>query len=138
MHDPTEGPSYGVVEFKNPHSMRNVTLREATIKAKGFCLQYNPDTDKLQLKKNHNYFYQIQCTMYCTGRKWCDLVVRTKDMNIERVYYDNNFWTTILQKLHDFYFTAVLPELSFPLGAIAIREPSQEFKRDWQDIDKSL
>ena len=65
------------------------------------------------------------------------------------------FWTTILQKLHDFYFTAVLPELSFqklhdfyftavlpelsfPLGAIAIREPSQEFKRDWQDMDKSL
>ena len=68
--------------------------------------------------------------MFCTGRKWCDLVVRTKNMYIERVYYDNNFRTTILQKLREFYFTAVLPELSFPLGAIAIREPSQEFKRN--------
>ena len=138
VHDPTEDPPYGVVEFKNPYSMRNLTLCEAAIKAKGFCLQYNPDTDKLQLKKNHNYFYQIQCTMFCTGQKWCDLVVRTKDMYIERVYYDNNFWPTILQRLREFYFTAVLPELSFPLGATAIREPSQEFKRDWQDIYKSL
>ena len=51
-------------------------------------------------------------------------------MYIERVYYDRNFWTNVLQKLQEFYFTTVLPELSFPLGATAMREPSQEFKRD--------
>ena len=65
MYDPTEDPPYGVVEFKNSYSIRNLTLCEAAIKAKGFCLQYNPDTDKLQLKKNYNYFYQIQCTTVC-------------------------------------------------------------------------
>ena len=111
--------------------MRNLTLCEAAIKVKGFCLQYNSDTDKLQLKKNHTYFYQIQCTMYYTGRKWYDLIVRTKDMYVERVYYDNNFWTcNCTTKLREFYFTAILPELSFPLGDTAIREPSQKFKID--------
>ena len=138
VYDPLEDPPNGVVEFKNPYSVRNLTLCEAAIKAKGFCLQYNPDTNKVGLKKNHDYFYQIQCTMYCTRRKWCDLVVRTKDMYIERVYYDKNFWTNVIQKLQEIYFTAVLPELSFPLGATAIREPSQEFKREWEEIYKSL
>ena len=66
VHDPLEDPPYGVVEFKNPYSARNSTFCEAAIKVKGFCLQYNPDTKKLGLKKNHDYFYQIQCTMYCT------------------------------------------------------------------------
>ena len=138
VYDPTEDPPYGVMEFKNPYSVRDVALREAATKVKGFCLQYNSDIDKLQLKKNHDYFYQIHCTMYCTQRKWCDLVVRIQDMYIERIYYDNNFWTTVIEKLQEFYFTAVLPELSFPLGATAIHEPSKDFKRDWQDIFKSL
>ena len=65
-------------------------------------------------EKNHDYFYQIQCTMFCTQQKWCDLVVRTQDIHIERITYDNKFWTTVMPKLKLFYFTAVLPELSFP------------------------
>ena len=51
-YNPLEDPPYGVVEFKNPYSARNSTLCEAAIKVKGFCLQYNPDTNKLGLKKN--------------------------------------------------------------------------------------
>ena len=76
--------------------------------------------------------------MFCTQRKWCDLVVRTQDIHIERITYDDDFWTSVMPKLKAFYFTAVLPELSFPLGVRAIREPSDEFKKEWQDIFKHL
>ena len=81
--------------------------------------------------------FNVPCTV-ATQWKWCDLVVRTQDMYIERIYYDNNFWTTVIEKLREFYFTAILPELLFPLGGSAICEPSKDFKRDWQDIVKSL
>ena len=138
VHDPTEDAPHGLVEFKNPYSARNISLREAAVKIKGFCLQYNSSMDKLQLKDKHDYFYQIQCTMFCTQRKWCDLVVRAKDIYIERIHYDNDFWMSIMPKLKEFYFTAILPELSFPLGVTAIREPSNEFKKEWKDIFKPL
>ena len=138
VYDPVESPPYGVVEFKNPYSVRNLQLTEAAIKNKGFCLQYDSALDKLQLKKSHDYFYQIQCTMYCTKRQWCDLVVKAQDVYIERIHYDNDFWISIMPKLKEFYFTAILPELSFPLGVTAIREPSNEFKSKWKDIFKSL
>ena len=51
VYDPAEDPPNGLVEFKNPYATRNIPFREATIKTKGFCLQYNSIMDRLQLKK---------------------------------------------------------------------------------------
>lgn len=138
VYDPTENPPHGIVEFKNPYAVRNNTLHEAAIK-KGFCLNLDETTDKLSLNQHHDYFYQIQCTMYCTQRHWCDLVVRTKDIHVERIYYQAEFWLKeVLPKLQTFYFTAILPELSSPLGATAIREPTKSFKKEWGEIYKSI
>ena len=71
--------------------------------------------------------------MYCIQRKWCDLVVRAADLHIERIYYNNDFWTKALSKLKEFYFTAILPETSLP-GSTAIREPTEHLKNNWLDI----
>ena len=38
VYDPTETSPYGIVEYKNPYSVRNKTLREAATTKKGFCL----------------------------------------------------------------------------------------------------
>ena len=139
VHDPMENPPDGIVEFKNPYSMRNNTLHEAAGIQKGFCLSLDKSADKLSLNQHHDYFYQIQCTMYCTQRTWCDLVVRTKDIHIERIYFQTEFWLKgVLPKLKAFYFTAILPELSSPLGAMAIREPTDNIKKEWGEIFKSL
>ena len=139
VHDPMENPPDGIVEFKNSYSMRNNTLRKAAGIQKGFCLSLDKSTDELSLKQNHDYFYQIQCTMYCTQHAWCDLVVRTKDMHIERIYFQAEFWLKgVIPKLKAFYFTAILPELSSPLGAMAIREPTDNIKKKWGEIFKSL
>ena len=136
--DPTENPPQGIVEFKNPYSVRNNTIYEATSSKKGFCLKVDDETGELSLKTNHEYFYQVQCTMYCTQRQWCDIVIRAKDIYIERVYYQKEFWISIIPKLKEFYFTAILPELASPLGSTAIREPTDTLKAKWRETFTSL
>ena len=64
--------------------------------------------------------------------------MRTQDIHVERIIHDDEFWASVMPKLKAFYFTAVLPKLSFPLGVTAIRETSDEFKKKWQDIFEYL
>lgn len=118
-------PSVGLLEVKNPHSKRNMTLSEAC--SPSFCLkEENKDaitTYKLKLK--HDYFFQIQCQLYCADKEWCDFVVRTeKDLYIERIRRNRIWWDKQLPKLKAFYEDALLPELVCPrFGKGAIREP---------------
>ena len=81
---------------------------------KDFCLALNDD-GSLSLKRTHNYYYQVQATMSCTGRKWCALVIHTTvDLHVERVMFDPEFWKSVMCHLHSFYFSAILPELAVP------------------------
>jgi len=81
-------------------------------------------TKKTGLKKrSHDYYIQVQCAMYCTKRRWCDLVTLTKTIHIGKIPMDLRFSTNILPKLKHFYFTAVLPEMA-TLQA-KIREPEE-------------
>ena len=125
VYDPSSTEPEGIVEFKNPYSARTMTLQDAS-QSKDFCL-VNRD-GSLQLKRTHVYFHQLQATMFCTERKWCDFVVRTTvDLHIERISFNADFWKPILLRLRSFYFSAVLPELAVPrLRKGGIREPS-----DW-------
>ena len=122
--DPSEatGP-LGVVEIKNPYTARSQTLAEACKKS-SFCLENKKDSFKL--KTRHDYYYQIQTQLYCTRRCWCDFILRTdNDLHIERVYTDQAWQRANLQKLQDFYFSALLPELACPRHQQGgIREPT--------------
>ncbi len=77
VYVPNFDPPQGLVEFKNPYTTRNKTIEEAA-GSKSFCLQLDKD-----LPKKHDFYYQVQCAMYCANHKWCDLVVMTKDLLIE-------------------------------------------------------
>ena len=94
-------------------------------------------TGELHLKTSHFYNYQVQGAMFCTGRKWCDIVVRTLvDFHIERIYWNEDLWSEIFPKLKQFYVTAVLPELAQPrLQHGGIREPKElltNVKKEWE------
>ena len=128
VRDPACTPSEGLVELKNPSSVRDMTINEACNK-KGFCIKMkgnkgNGEQTK-QLDRNHDYYYQVQCQLYCTRRTWCDFVVRTrKDLYIERIYHDEQWWRTQLPKLETFFFKSLLPELACPrYHSGGIREP---------------
>ena len=129
VHDPTSDPLDGLVEFKNPYTARNMTLDEAVTNQKSFCLCHG-STQELQLKAKHDYYYQMQCAMYCTNCKWCDFVVMTKTIHIQRIKFNEEFWGTVLPKLKTFYFTAILPQLASPRPTV--REPSQWSTQAWE------
>lgn len=126
VQDPNATPSQGLVEYKNPFSMKDLTIEEAA-ENKTFCLEKKEKGGQIvySLKRKHNYFYQVQ--MYCCSMKWCDFVVRTeKDIHIERIHEDKKWWSEQMPKLKSFYFDALLPELASPRqGKGGIREPQQ-------------
>ena len=78
------------------------------------------------LKRRHDYYFQVQCQLYCEEREWCDFVVRTdKGIFIERITRDSKWWEEQVPKLKDFYFKSLLPELACPrYRQGGIREPN--------------
>ena len=80
-HDP------GLLEIKCPWSMRNLTVEDMAKQSQS-CLQTD-ESGNISLKRNHTYFYQVQCQMFCTNRKWCDFLVCTaKNHFVETIWYD--------------------------------------------------
>lgn len=94
--------SNGIVEYKCPYTARDMTPQEACISLSGFfCSLQNQN---ITLSKKHNYYYQVQGALAVTQRKWCDFVVWTpKDVSIQRIGFDQNFWEAMLIKLGFFF-----------------------------------
>ena len=112
VHDTHEVSSqFGLGEIKCPFSKKDQTIKESCTDPK-FCLA---DIDGgISLKKNHVYFYQVQGAMATLKLQWCDFVVFTnKDLHIERIYFDNILWETVMvPELTAFYFKYVSPCLN--------------------------
>ena len=128
VQDPTN-PSHpqGLVEIKNPYSTRNKSLEGACETTSNFCPESQAQEDgkvTYKLKARHDYYYQMQCQMYCTGRNWCNFVLRTnKELHVQCIYRDMRWWDGQLPRLQSFYFDALLPELACPRqGKGGIRE----------------
>jgi len=110
--------------------------------ARNFFLQHIDG--KFHLKKNHDYYHQIQGQFHVTRRLWCDFVVWTPlgvppcspsalpssrpsytPVTVERIHVDNEFWIAkIYPKLVDFYMRHLLLEMASPrhLSGQVIRE----------------
>lgn len=68
----------GMVEVKCLHSVQEEDLPEAVKdKQKGLCLEKSKN-GKLQLKKTHYYYFQVQGQLNLWKRQWCAFVVFTK------------------------------------------------------------
>ncbi len=126
VHDPhSQSETVGLLEIKCPYSCRDLYLGEACEKT-SFCLTLN-EKKELKLKNRHDYWYQVQCQLYCVDKTWCDFVVRTnKELHVERIYRDAKWWGLQLAKLRKFYFSSLLPELACPRFRYGgIREPTE-------------
>ena len=65
----------------------------------GTYLKKAKDSQKVHLDRNHQYYYQVQLQMRCTGRRWCDFyVVFSQDTFLETIYYDEGSMTNWLLK----------------------------------------
>ncbi|KAK5639970.1 hypothetical protein RI129_010781 [Pyrocoelia pectoralis] len=102
-----------LVEVKCLYSIRNLKIKEAVVTNKNICVHVVNDT--LVLKRNHNYFYQIQGQLYICNKKYCYLILYTdKDLEYIRIERDDNFCSEMLVKLNRFWQDHALPELADP------------------------
>lgn len=98
----------GVVEVKCPHCVRSSTLDMYT--GSKSCLEETEDGR--QLKKTHPYYYQIQTQIFICGSDYADFVVWTeKEVHIERIEPDADFWNNVAKKALNFHTMAIMPEL---------------------------
>ena len=87
VFDPTATPQSGLADYKNPYSVRDKTLEEAG-KILSFCLEKKENG--YRLKRRHDYYYQVQCQLYCDDKSWCDFMsrnARTRSQLLS-VYYN--------------------------------------------------
>lgn len=111
-----EGSGEGLLEIKCPFTARDMDIETACLMLPHFCSSLSPEGIP-SLKRNHDYFFQIQGSMGLLGLKFCDFVLwTTKDVSVERVEFDKRLWENILlPKLNQFYFSFMLPEIILPV-----------------------
>jgi len=113
-----------LVEIKCPIKLRENKIEELCNSDSTFCLNAIGDK-KYALKKNHNYFYQIQGQLHCAKRKKCIFMVWSPtEYHMETIYYDQEFWAEMGEKLDDFFLSYILPEIVDP------RAPRGKLVRD--------
>lgn len=97
------------VEIKCPFCHKESVLE--SVNDKKFCLQRDSN-NKLTLQKKHDYYYQIQTQLGICQLERAFLVVWTeKDLHIEEVLFDEDFWMDICEKSRQIFRSAILPEL---------------------------
>jgi len=101
----------GVLEIKCPFSAREMTPIEAAQKLPSFPCQVIGGN--LSLKRNHDYFFQVQGQLAITHAQWCDFCVYTPHgFSLERIMFDESFWKSVVCKLDDFYCKFIVPAIS--------------------------
>ncbi|KAH8018835.1 hypothetical protein HPB51_012789 [Rhipicephalus microplus] len=109
VYDPEE-LSYGVLEVKCPHSLKDSEPEEA--KKRKFSLVFGENGEP-QLDRDHEYYAQVLGQMALTGCLWGDFVVCSeKWIGIERIWFDRNEWEDMRKKLDAFFFEQMLPHLA--------------------------
>lgn len=99
-----------IIEVKCPWSARAKTVLEAA-ESKDFFLQLDEASGSLVLKKNHNYWHQIQGNLYLTGAKSCHFIVWTPcDFFILHVDREQT-WAVNIEALETFYREVFLPHI---------------------------
>ena len=110
-----DGTPVGTLEVKCPHTSRSMLVADACKKTT-FCSEVDSLTTKINLKKTHNYYFQVQGQLACLNLPWCDFVIWTQvDIHVERIHFDCEFWSQrCFSSLYSFYHGIILPELLYP------------------------
>lgn len=112
-------PSDGLVEVKYLVSVDGPPELAIGTKA-NFCLHKTPE-GCVRLNRRHNYYYQVQGQIACSGRSWCDFVCMSKsgELFVERIYPDESFWADCVTRLTAFFRTHFAPEIVYPVDSNA-------------------
>ena len=100
----------GLIEIKCPKSKKSLKPNDL-VKDPKFYVQIEDGAPKL--KRNHEYFTQIQMAMGLAGAPFCDFIVYTLEgLIIVRTPYDHKYFVELMKKVNEFYKKYILPKLS--------------------------
>ena len=104
----------GCGEVKCPYTLKDWDF-DGYIQLKSACLEKVNGT--LRLKRDHQYYYQVQQQMFLSGCDYCDFVVCAFNMDnqpmfvLERIEKNPSHWESVLAKLTKFWRTCILAEI---------------------------
>ena len=107
----SNGELVGIIEIKCPFSAKDMTPLEAAKTLRSFsCKEVDGN---LALKREHNYFYQVQGQLAITRARWCDFCVYTPHgFSIERIDFELPLWQQMVPTLETFFDKFMIPCLS--------------------------
>ena len=118
---------YPIVEYKTAKMLvdQQITVDDTIGGIKDFPVTFGKDRRSYELKRSHNFFYQVQWVMAATGISHAAFVIRgaKKSMAVAWVQFDEDFFHQCVVKLRRFYYEAVLPELVHPLMNVSGPRP---------------
>ena len=96
VYDATDDPPWGLLEIK-------CSIAEDLSKLK--YLKFNERNGTYSLRKSNAYYYQMMGCMGLTGSKWEDFFIFCQqEFHCERIYFDAELFSNMLDKLNLFYF----------------------------------
>ena len=101
---------FGCAEVKCPFCIKNKDIKSG-LNLKNFCLV--PEENTYSLSRDHAYFYQVQSQInICAKSKYGDFILWTeKDIFVERILPDHEFWQETVTKAQNFFYKCLLPVL---------------------------
>ena len=99
VYNPDMFPEYGLLEIKCPQVGSVLE-----------CKYLTKDEDgSLKLKRNHPYYYQVLTQLAVAGLEWCDFFVWCNhDYHMETLYFNEDVWQQVKDKVDMFYFNYFL------------------------------
>ncbi|CAG9770080.1 unnamed protein product [Ceutorhynchus assimilis] len=98
----------GVLEIKCPYCVQFKSILDLTQNKYSFLKEVNGE---LQIKKDHDYYYQVQMQMAITKLKYSYLVGWCrKDFAYCKIVFNSSFWTDNSDIAKQFFFDIILPE----------------------------
>ena len=93
VEDPELPDPRGICEVKCPYNLAKdfITPAKAAKDNKSFCCKLGTQ-GKPELKRTHNYFYQVQGALAITRHSWCDFVVWSPaGISVEHIAFNIEF-----------------------------------------------
>ena len=104
---------YGCGEVKCPYCIEGTDFKGYLLKSSSYLEKVD---GKMRLKKDHQYYYQVQQQIFTVKMDFCDFVVCAFDdkaakLAHDRIYPDNEHWNNVVSKLSQFWKYCILPEI---------------------------
>jgi YqaJ-like viral recombinase domain len=96
VYCPARNPPYGLLEIKCPQNDNICDIKYLD----------NKLASGRQLKRSHEYYYQVMCQLAVTGLQWCDFFVFlvNGEYHLETIAFDQQFWAEAQRKVDHFFF----------------------------------